>query len=84
MTKYTFASQKGKAYYYNGIPEFIHDNAQSIIGELVRHSFEVGKEQTNAWENQIVELQNRLDRCGMDGRRGTSGGGIRPHGQRAV
>ena len=67
MTKYTFASQKGKAYYYNGIPEFIHDNAQSIIGELVRHSFEVGKEQTNAWENQIVELQNRLDRCGMDG-----------------
>lgn len=67
MAKYTFASQKGKAYYYNGIPEFIQDNAQSIIGELVKHSFEVGKEQTNAWENQIIELQNRLARCGMDG-----------------
>ena len=67
MTKYTFSTQKGKAYYYNGIPEFIDDSAESIIGELVKHSFDVGKEQTNAWENQISELQKRLARCGMDG-----------------
>lgn len=67
MTKYTFSTKKGKAYYYNGIPEFIDDNAESIIGELVKHSFDVGKEQTNAWERQISELQKRLARCGMEG-----------------
>ena len=27
----------------------------------------MNKEQSNAWENQIVELQRRLDACGMDG-----------------
>lgn len=67
MTKYTFATQNGKAYYYNGIPEFIRDDAKSIIGALVEHSFDVGKEQTNAWENQVSELQSRLAACGMEG-----------------
>lgn len=67
MTKYTFSTKKGKAYYYNGIPEFIHDDARSIIGQLVEHSFAVEKEQTNAWENQVSELQNRLAKCNMEG-----------------
>lgn len=67
MPKYTFATQKGKAYYYNGIPEFIRDDSSSIIGQLVRHSFEVDKEQTDAWENQIEELQNRLKDAGVEG-----------------
>ncbi len=67
MAKYTFSTQKGKAYYYNGIPEFIHDDAKSIIGALVEHSFAVEKEQTNAWENQVSELQSRLAACGMEG-----------------
>ena len=67
MQCYTFSTQEGKAYYYNSIPNFIHDTSSSIIGELVKHAFEVGKEQTDAWGNQIQELQIRLNNCGMDG-----------------
>lgn len=67
MNKYTFSTQSGKAYYCNSIPAFINDNSSSIIGQLVRHSFEVNKEQSDAWENQICELQHRLDACGMEG-----------------
>ena len=67
MKKYTFATQKGKAYYYNSIPYFIQENADSIIGELVQHSFEVNKNQTDAWKRQIEELQCRLSKCGIDG-----------------
>lgn len=67
MNRYTFSTQKGKAYYCNSIPGFINECSESIVGQLVRHSFEVGKEQTDAWENQITELQKRIEQCGMDG-----------------
>lgn len=67
MNKYTFATQNGKAYYYNSIPGFIHDDCNSIIGQLVRHSFEINVEQSEAWQNQISELQKRLNDCGMEG-----------------
>lgn len=67
MNKYTFSTQSGKAYYCNSIPGFIRDKSESIIGQLVRHSFEVNKEQSDAWDNQITELQNRLEESGMEG-----------------
>lgn len=67
MNKYTFSAQSGKAYYCNSIPGFIKDNSTSIIGQLVRHSFEINKDQSDAWENQIGELQTRLEACGMQG-----------------
>lgn len=65
--KYTFSTQSGKAYYCNSIPGFIDDRADNIIGQLVKHSFEINKEQSDAWNNQITELQNRLEACGMEG-----------------
>lgn len=67
MNKYTFSTQSGKAYYCNSIPGFIKDSSSSIVGQLVRHSFEIGKEQADAWDNQIHELQDRLEACGMEG-----------------
>ncbi len=67
MNKYTFSTQTGKAYYCNSIPGFIVDRATDIVGRLVRHAFDINKEQANAWENQISELQRRLEECGMEG-----------------
>lgn len=67
MNRYTFSTQSGKAYYCNSIPGFIKDNSTSIIGQLVRHSFEINKDQSDAWENQVRELQQRLNACGMEG-----------------
>lgn len=67
MNKYTFATQKGKAYYCNSIPGFIRDESKSIIGHLVQKSFEVNKEQTDAWNSQITELQIRLEKAGTEG-----------------
>lgn len=67
MNKYTFSTQSGKAYYCNSIPDFIRDDSSSIVGQLVHHSFEINKDQSNAWENQIKELQDRLHKCGIDG-----------------
>lgn len=67
MNKYTFSTQSGKAYYCNSIPGFIKDTSSSIIGQLVRHSFEVNKDQSDAWESQISQLQSRLEACGMEG-----------------
>lgn len=67
MNKYTFSTQSGKAYYCNSIPGFIKDTSASIVGQLVRHSFEIGKEQTDAWDKQIHELQERLEACDMEG-----------------
>lgn len=67
MNKYTFSTQNGKAYYCNSIPEFIKDDSSSIIGQLVRHSFEINIDQADAWENQIKELQIRLQKCGIEG-----------------
>lgn len=67
MNKYTFSTQSGKAYYCNSIPGFIKDSSASIVGQLVRHSFEINKEQSDAWDKQIHDLQTRLEACGMDG-----------------
>ena len=67
MNKYTFSTQSGKAYYCNSIPGFIKENSESIIGQLVRHSFELNKEQSDAWNNQISELQVRLEKSGTEG-----------------
>lgn len=67
MNKYIFSTRKGKAYYCNSIPGFINDTAASIVGQLVWHSFEINKDQSVAWENQIEELQKRLAGCGMEG-----------------
>lgn len=67
MNKYTFSTQSGKAYYCNSIPGFIRDDGSSIVGQLVHHSFEIAIDQTTAWENQIRELQNRLEACQMEG-----------------
>ncbi|QTE67653.1 DUF2075 domain-containing protein [Clostridiales bacterium] len=67
MSSHTFSTQQGKAYYYNSIPSFIQEDSNSIIGELVKHSFDVNKEQTDAWEKQVHELQTRLDKCGVKG-----------------
>ena len=65
--KYTFATQDGKAYYCNSIPGFIKDEPDNIVGQLVRHSFEINKEQTDAWSNQINELKTKLEECGITG-----------------
>ena len=67
MNRYTFSTQTGKAYYCNSIPEFIKDPSANIVGQLVKHAFEINKEQSDAWENQIQQLQRRLEACGMDG-----------------
>lgn len=67
MNKYTFSTQGGKAYYCNSIPGFIKDASASIVGQLVKHAFEVNKEQSDAWENQIRQLQRRFEACGMEG-----------------
>lgn len=67
MNKYTFSTQSGKAYYCNSIPGFIVDSCHSIVGQLVRHSFEISKEQSDAWEKQIGDLQTRLEECGIEG-----------------
>ncbi len=67
MNKYTFSTQGGKAYYCNSIPGFIKDTSASIVGQLVHHSFEIGIDQANAWENQISELQSRLESHGIEG-----------------
>lgn len=72
MNKYTFSSQSGKAYYCNSIPGFIKDTSASVVGQLVRHTvkfhaFDITSEQEEAWENQISELQNRLEKHGIEG-----------------
>ncbi len=67
MNRYTFSTQSGKAYYWNSIPGFIADRSTDIVGRLVKHAFDINKEQANAWDNQISELQNRLETCGMEG-----------------
>lgn len=67
MNKYTFSTQSGKAYYCNSIPGFIDDTSNNIIGQLVKHAFEINTEQRDAWEKQIESLQKRLEKCGMQG-----------------
>lgn len=67
MSAITFSTKEGKAFYYNSIPDFITENSNNIIAELIKHSFELNIEQRDAWENQINELKNKLSTCGMSG-----------------
>lgn len=67
MNKYTLSAQSGKAYYCNSIPGFIKDTSSTIVGQLVHHAFEINKDQSDAWENQIDQLQQRLQACGIEG-----------------
>lgn len=63
MNKYTFSTKSGKAYYCNSITGFIRDNSTSIIDQLVKHSFELNVDQRDVCDNQINELQKRLEVC---------------------
>lgn len=67
MNKYTFSTQTGKAYYCNSIPGFIQDTSDSIIGHLVKRAFDNNDKQIDAWNNQICELQKKLEECAMEG-----------------
>ncbi len=71
MNKYTFSTQSGKAYYCNSIPGFIKDRSGSIVDQLVHHSaqalFDIDVGQLEAWDNQISELQKRLESHGIEG-----------------
>lgn len=67
MNKYTFSTQTGKAYYCNSIPGFIQDTSDSIIGHLVKRAFDNNDKQIDAWNNQICELQEKLEECAMEG-----------------
>lgn len=67
-TKYTFATQSGKAYYCNSIEDFVKENPDIIIASLCNESsFDITIEQSEAWINQIIELQKRLKACEMEG-----------------
>ena len=59
MSKYTFSTQTGKAYYCNSIPGFIADTSHNIVGQLVHHlvgaGFTAGIHDVSAFENQIEE-----------------------------
>lgn len=67
MNKYSFSTQTGKAYYCNSIPGFIQDTSDSIIGHLVKRAFDNNDKQIDAWNNQICELQKKLEECAMEG-----------------
>lgn len=71
MSKYTFSTQTGKAYYCNSIPGFTADTSHNIVGQLVHHlvgaGFTAGCHDVSAFENQIEELQKRLEACQMEG-----------------
>lgn len=53
-------TQRGKSYYFNKIELFITDDADSILGKLVKLSFETNRDQKDAWINQIKHLQVKL------------------------
>lgn len=67
MPRYSFSTREDKAYYYNSIPGFINDDSDTVLNQLIKHSFEDNERQRDAWANQIGELQRRLDKCQMDG-----------------
>lgn len=67
-----FSGQSGKSYYFNSIVDFIGDDPSRILGELTRygaeHGFDSTREQTQAWEDQIKALQEKLNasKCSGD------------------
>lgn len=60
MNSINIHTQRGKSYYFNKIELFITDDADSILGKLVKLSFETNREQKDAWINQIKHLQVKL------------------------
>lgn len=60
MSEINIHTQRGKSYYCNTIELFVNDDADSILGKLVRFSFESNNEQRDAWINQIQHLQVKL------------------------
>lgn len=60
MASFTFATHAGKSYYCNTIELFIADDPRSVLGELTHWAFEANKDQSDAWENQITQLQEKL------------------------
>ena len=64
-------TQRGKSYYFNKIELFITDDADSILGKLVKLSFETNRDQKDAWINQIKHLQVKLSESKCARRRGT-------------
>ncbi len=67
MNSLYFGDQHGKSYYYNSIDLFIWDNSNFILGKLVENSFRINNDQTNAWLNQINELQQKLKKASAKG-----------------
>ncbi len=64
-----YSNFNGRAYYYNSIERFIKQSSSEIIGQLVRHTFEVelDPDQRDAWDNQIYLLQEKLKVAGCTG-----------------
>lgn len=60
MNSINIHTQRGKSYYFNKIELFITDDADSILGKLVKLSFETNRDQKDAWINQIKHLQVKL------------------------
>ena len=58
---------KKKAYYFNSISQFIIDDTSLIIGHLTTASFEINKQQTDAWEEQINVLKKELKQYNIEG-----------------
>ena len=66
-----FNELRGKSYYFNTINGFLNDSPSEILGILTRfaaeHGFDTTVEQGLAWENQIFELQQKLNKAGCTG-----------------
>lgn len=71
MTGFNFSTQAGKSYYFNSIRGFLDDSPDLILGKLTRfaakYGFDTSYEQTDAWTNQIFELQTKLRTAGCEG-----------------
>lgn len=66
-----FDQQNGKSYYFNSIDNFLKDDPSRILGVLTKigtlYGFDTTVEQSQAWENQIFELQRKLNDSGCSG-----------------
>ena len=71
MAGVIFSKQEGKSYYYNSIEKFLKDTPNNVLGTLTKYAsqygFDTTSEQGLAWENQILELQEKLMDAGCSG-----------------
>lgn len=71
MAAIHFSDQTGKSYYCNSIELFLKDKPNNVLGILTKfgakYGFDSSVEQINAWENQILQLQEKLYRSGCQG-----------------